>query len=266
MTTSLSILHLTPKQNKLEENSNNASPQLFKPLPIKIRKNENNLKFPISPINNESNIPIIYPQYQYGSISNINYNTSPNLQNLIFYEKNQSKKIPEIKCKPCCSCIKTKCIKKYCECFANNKPCINCLCLDCKNKDEFILYQNKESSSNSINKEIIFCTCSKSGCNKKYCECYKEGLKCNIKCRCVKCLNCEENSDKGNEFEKIISLDETRCESGKKSVSGQINEFNIEKISVFVGKSQTLINIEKLSKEDFILLCKKRKNETKLLI
>ena len=255
MTTSVPVLHLTPKQNKVEEKIIKNSPQLFKPLPIKIRKNENNLNFPIQIITNDTNIPIMYPKLQYGSIPNINF-TSPQIKNLLLYEKNKNRKILDIKTKPCCSCVKTKCIKKYCECFANNKCCTNCLCLDCRNKDKYIKTQNKE---NVPNKEIVFCTCAKSGCNKKYCECYKEGLKCNIKCRCVKCLNCDENSDKAIDNEKNLSLDETRYESGKKSVSGELCEFNIEKISVLIGKTQTYINIEKLCREDFELLCKKRK-------
>ena len=39
------------------------------------------------------------------------------------------------------------------------------------------------------NNESIFCTCSKSGCNKKYCECYKNKVKCTKLCRCIKCEN-----------------------------------------------------------------------------
>ena len=258
MTTSLQQLHLTPKQNKTEENLNNKSPQLFKPLPIKIRNNENKVNFAIPLIGNDSNIPLIYPNLHYGSIPNLNL-TSSQLKNMLMYEKNKNRKSLDIKSKPCCSCIKTKCIKKYCECFANNKFCTNCICLDCKNKDIYINFQNKDKE-NSTNKEIVFCTCSKSGCNKKYCECYKEGLKCNIKCRCVKCLNCEESGNKTNNTEQNINLDETRCESGKKSNFGEITEFNVEKISIFIDKNKTFINIEKLNRDDFVLLCKKRKS------
>jgi hypothetical protein len=261
MTTSIPILNLTPKVMKEKQKSMNSSPHLFKPLPIKIRKNENNIKFPLSNATNESNVPLIYPnQFQYGSFSNLSFNSSTQLRNFAFQEKNVNKKTSEIKSKPCCSCVKTKCIKKYCECFANNKFCINCCCADCRNKEIYMTYQNKNNQTNSNVKEIIFCTCSKSGCNKKYCECYKEGLKCNIKCRCIKCLNCEDQIDKNNDNEKNICLDETRCDSGKKSISEEINEFNIQKISVQIGKSQTFINTEKLSKEDFVLLCKKRKS------
>ena len=262
MKPSVPILNLTPKIIKGSEKQMNSSPHLFKPLPIKIRKNENNLKFPISAISNESNIPLMYPaQFQYSSFSNLNLNSSSQIRNFAFQEKNASKKTPEIKTKQCCSCVKTKCIKKYCECFANNKCCTNCICMDCRNKEIYMNYENKNNQTNSNNKEIIFCTCSKSGCNKKYCECYKDGLKCNIKCRCMNCLNCDEHSDKNNDIEKNICLDETRCESGKKSITDEINEFNIQKISVQIGKNQTFINIEKLSKEDFVLLCKKRKSD-----
>ena len=109
MTTSVPVLHLTPKPNKLEENIIKNSPQLFKPLPIKIRKNENNLNFPIPIITNDSNIPIIYPKLQYGSIPNINF-SSPQLNNVILYEKSKNRKILDSKTQPCCSCIKTNCI------------------------------------------------------------------------------------------------------------------------------------------------------------
>ena len=263
MTSSLPILHLSPKQLKVNENSINISPKLFKPLPIKINKNDINLKFPVSTKINDSKMPLIYPQFQYGSISNLNFNSSTHLQNMIFYEKNNNKckKVLDIKTKPCCSCIKTKCIKKYCECFSTNKSCTNCLCFDCRNKDIYMVGQNKDNSTNNTIKEMVFCTCSKSGCNKKYCECYKEGIKCNIKCRCVNCSNVEENSDKNNDYEKIIALDETRCESGKKSICDELTEFNIEKISVLIGKTQTFINTEKLTEKEFVLLCKKRKME-----
>ena len=258
MTTSIPILHLTPKDKKRNEDSGNNSPKLFRPLPIKNRNNENILKYPIS---RDPMIPLMCQKFQFGgSLPNLNYSSSPQMQNFYYFGKNRNSKLLDIKTKPCCSCIKTKCIKKYCECFANKKSCTNCLCLDCRNKGIHVDAQNKENNPNSANtKEFVFCTCSKSGCNKKYCECYKEGLKCNIKCRCSKCLNCEDNSDKNNDNEKIISLDETRYESGKKSNGDDINDFNVQKISVLIAKSQTYINIEKYSKEDFVLLCKKRK-------
>ena len=253
-------VQILPSLSKENINISSPNPQLFKPVPI--RKSENNLSFPISTKTNSPNSALIYPNFGFGSYSTFNFNSLGNLQNYLLSQEKKTKL--DIKNKPCCNCIKTKCMKKYCECFANNKFCKNCVCIDCKNKNEEILTDNKENNSLSINKDskAIFCTCSKSGCNKKYCDCYKENKRCNIKCRCINCLNAEECNEKSsNDNEKIISLDETRCDSGKKSLSCEINEFNVQKISVCIKKSQTYINIEKLSMDDLSLLCKKRKIE-----
>ena len=256
-------VQILPSLSKESINISSPNPQLFKPVPI--RKSENNLSFPISTKTNSPNSALIYPNFGFGSYSTFNFNSLGNLQNYLLSQEKKTKL--DIKNKPCCNCIKTKCMKKYCECFANNKFCKNCVCIDCKNKNEEILTDNKENKENnslSINKDskAIFCTCSKSGCNKKYCDCYKENKRCNIKCRCINCLNAEECNEKSrNDNEKIISLDETRCDSGKKSLSCEINEFNVQKISVCIKKSQTYINIEKLSMDDLSLLCKKRKIE-----
>ena len=256
-------VQILPSLSKENINISSPNPQLFKPVPI--RKSENNLSFPISTKTNSPNSALIYPNFGFGSYSTFNFNSLGNLQNYLLSQEKKTKL--DIKNKPCCNCIKTKCMKKYCECFANNKFCKNCVCIDCKNKNEEILTDNKENKENnslSINKDskAIFCTCSKYGCNKKYCDCYKENKRCNIKCRCINCLNAEECNEKSsNDNEKIISLDETRCDSGKKSLSCEINEFNVQKISVCIKKSQTYINIEKLSMDDLSLLCKKRKIE-----
>ena len=82
-----------------------------------------------------------------------------------------------------CTCSKTKCLKKYCECLANNQYCFNCNCVDCHNLPEYQQEKYKQET------EEITCTCTKSNCNKKYCECYKTGKKCNDNCRCINCLN-----------------------------------------------------------------------------
>ena len=126
-----------------------------------------------------------------------------------------------------CTCSKTKCMKKYCECLANNQYCYNCNCVDCHNLPE---YQNEKMKDNT---ESITCTCTKSNCNKKYCECYKTGKKCNDNCRCLNCLNKEKKE-----------------------------EFIIERISVFIDRG--VIKIEKVVIEDKAevkLLKQKRQRE-----
>ena len=241
------------------DSSLNSSNKLFKPIIINqdlLKKSENNITstnngaFPISTIIKEQSIPIIYPQFQLGPSSKLLS---------FFYQEDPNKKYIDTKNKPCCSCNKTKCIKKYCECFANSKYCTNCICLDCRNKEIYMNNLYKDDKAN--NKEITFCTCSKSGCNKKYCDCYKANLKCNIKCRCVNCLNCEETkniNNNNNENNKIISLEETKSDSANKSLNNDVNNYCIQRISILINNNQTLINVEKLSLNEINLLGKKR--------
>lgn len=98
-----------------------------------------------------------------------------------------------------CTCSKTKCLKKYCECYANNQYCLNCNCKDCENNPAFKTNQLKESN------ETMTCTCTKSNCNKKYCECFKGGKCCNDQCRCINCVN-KQNVYKGLTMERISVL------------------------------------------------------------
>ena len=251
-----------PDLTKKTNSSINAPSKLFKPIIITkdlIKKSESNISSnfttmpQLSSIHNEKNIPLFYHQYPLGS--------SPQIPS-IYYPEMQIAKFNDIKNKPCCSCNKTRCIKKYCECFANNKICNNCICPDCLNRDIYMtnLYKNEKINS----KDIIFCTCSKSGCNKKYCECFKANLKCNIKCRCVNCLNINDiiikNSNDINEnHNKIISLEETNSESRKKSLNSETNGFSIQRISILIIKNQTLINVDKLNVNEIGFLGNKRK-------
>jgi hypothetical protein len=64
--------------------------------------------------------------------------------------KNNKKNIIKI-----CTCSKTKCIKKYCECLSNNQYCFNCNCIDCKNKPNLTKKNIRDE------KEILNCTCTK---------------------------------------------------------------------------------------------------------
>jgi hypothetical protein len=143
---------------------------------------------------------------------------------------------------------------------------------------DFSLYKKDLFNKN------IGCTCSKSNCNKKYCECFKIGKKCSNKCRCINCMNIDkkdnENLYNNNSNESInkninnniindvliknnknkINIEEKKIISSKSSESEILSDsFKIQRISVFINKYQTSINVEKLSKEDLNLLCKKRK-------
>ena len=187
-----------------------------------------------------------------------------------------------------CNCTKTKCIKKYCECFANNRDCTGCNCVDCMNKYIYSNNNNNNSSKELSENEEIFCTCAKINCNKKYCECYKLGKKCNDKCRCVNCLNSSypifninnkdnlnsnnvNNDDENNENKNNINdssinkanieLYEKKSNSRKSSSSDELEDtYQIQRVSIFINKYQTLVNVEKFSKEDMMLTSKKRYN------
>ena len=140
---------------------------------------------------------------------------------------------------------------------------------------------NNNSSKDFSENEEIICTCTKSNCNKKYCECYKSNKKCSDKCRCSNCLNSsypifnirnkENNSDNdnNNNSNELISnqanieLNENKSNSRKSSLKGEESEnseesYQIQRISVFISQYQTLVNVEKFTKEDMKLLSKKR--------
>lgn len=116
-----------------------------------------------------------------------------------------------------CSCSKTHCLKRYCECFSQGFLCNqNCLCTDCKNtpahdtdrKDAIrrirIGLQNRSDKKpmdhifhfpeQTIDSEghlvwPVGCRCSKTKCLQKYCPCYSAGVSCTENCVCVGCRN-----------------------------------------------------------------------------
>lgn len=85
-----------------------------------------------------------------------------------------------------CTCKKTKCLKMYCECFSSGKLCTpECACYGCSNDEEHeaCIAKAKQSIKVKIMSAIKSghdkgCTCKKSQCQKKYCECYNSGVAC----------------------------------------------------------------------------------------
>jgi len=212
----------------------------------------------------------------------VNNNNKNNMN--INYIKTDSNNIPNSRVH--CTCKKTKCIKKYCECYSSGNLCYNCKCENCENKPYFIENKNniikkEEENNNDIidlnedeneEKKLIICTCSKSGCNKNYCECFKAKVKCNNKCRCIKCLNKQDEKKDIEETKIIMKSKSSPVNLTNNNISNNnmeyinnvntdiTNNFTVHRISVVISKAQTLINTEKLdSFESYKFLTKKRK-------
>ena len=134
-----------------------------------------------------------------------------------------------------CNCKKSKCLKLYCECFANNKYCgPSCACKECNNLThceqsrinarQQILQRNPQAfrvnkltsengggqsiacdassvamsdvvSKDGVARHFKGCNCLRSHCKKNYCECHQAGVPCSELCNCQECHNIDENHD-----------------------------------------------------------------------
>lgn len=162
-----------------------------------------------------------------------------------------------------CKCKKSKCLKLYCECFSNGLMCNdNCSCNNCSNKtcednaerdvalqaliskypnipiikaggqtknsDEYLQKIKKNTVISPINEKLKKgCNCKKSQCQKKYCECYEAGLKCEAHCKCEECKNTVDNKKKieenevknkiGNNKENFVEKEEAPLRKKRKT-------------------------------------------------
>jgi len=131
---------------------------------------------------------------------------------------NQLNKDPRFKKLKPCNCKNSRCLKLYCECFAQGRYCNGCNCKNCRNNKEneqirreaieATLERNprafrpKMSSNLSGKVHNKGCHCKKSHCLKKYCECYQANVLCSENCKCQDCKNYEGSSERAAKVAK----------------------------------------------------------------
>ncbi|KAF3339801.1 protein tesmin/TSO1-like CXC 5 isoform X4 [Carex littledalei] len=130
--------------------------------------------------------------------------------------------------KKCCNCRQSRCLKLYCECFSSGVYCEGCNCINCLNNLEneavrrdamdvilnrnpgafrpkignsphAAIRDNVEATVHELPQAVKHnrgCHCKKSGCLKKYCECFQANILCSQNCKCMDCKNFDGSEER----------------------------------------------------------------------
>lgn len=104
-----------------------------------------------------------------------------------------------------CFCKVTKCLKRYCSCFSAGRTCgPHCECTGCANVEgnperERVRARIKKKDPHAFDSKVEIggpkkmlrsgCRCTNTKCQKKYCECFRNGVSCGPHCKCKNCEN-----------------------------------------------------------------------------